>query len=158
MRSAVMAPSPGPFFIFCSPCLQSFSIRLSHSLAPHLSAHCLQAEADSENYPSALLLPGQFSCEPLVSAVLEMKEGWKDALGVWDQREATACFSFDLDTVQVFFHLSCFSPPFISVRQAMCETACVSIPYLVFCLWSGLYQLFSFYRLLLSFLISFFRS
>lgn len=32
MCSAVMAPSPGPFFIFCSPCLHSFSIRLSHAL------------------------------------------------------------------------------------------------------------------------------
>lgn len=34
MCSAVMAPWPGPFFIFCSPCLLSFSIQLSHSLAP----------------------------------------------------------------------------------------------------------------------------
>lgn len=32
MCSLVMAPSPGPFFIFCSPCLHSFSIRLSHAL------------------------------------------------------------------------------------------------------------------------------
>lgn len=111
MCSAVMAPSPRPSFIFCSPCLPSFSIQLSHSLAPRLSALCLQAAADSGNYPSTRLLPGQFSCEPLVSAALEMKEGWKDALGVWDQREAAACFSFDLDTVQVFFfHLSCFFP------------------------------------------------
>lgn len=112
MCSAVMAPLLGPFFIFYLPCLQSFSIQLSHSLAPRLSAYCLQAEAeaDSGNCPSTLLLPGQFSCEPLVSAALEMKEGWKDALGVWDHCEAAACFSFDLDTVQVFFHLSCFFP------------------------------------------------
>lgn len=34
----------------------------------------------------------------------------EDALGVWDQREAAACFSFDLDSLQVFFHLSCFIP------------------------------------------------
>lgn len=32
MCSAVTAPSPWPFFIFCSPCLHSFSIRLSHAL------------------------------------------------------------------------------------------------------------------------------
>lgn len=63
---------------------------------------------DSGNCPSTLLLPGQYSCELLVSAALEIKEGWKDALGVWDQHEAAACFSFDLDTVQVLFHFHLF--------------------------------------------------
>lgn len=41
-----------------------------------------------------------------------MKEGSKDALGVWDQCEAAACFSFDLDIIQIFFHLSCFFSSF----------------------------------------------
>lgn len=41
MCSPVRAPSPGPYFIFCSPCLHSFSIRHSHALFtwPHICLH-----------------------------------------------------------------------------------------------------------------------
>lgn len=149
----------GPFSFSAHPVSTHFpsAFHMHYSLAPRLSAHCLQAEADSGNYPSTFLLPEQFSCEPLMSPVLEMKEAWKDALGVWDQHEVGVCFSRDLDVVQVFFIFHAFPPPSISVLSAMCERACISSPYLVFCLWSCLYWPFSFCCLLLSFFISFFR-
>lgn len=107
----------GPFSFSAHPVSTHFpsAFHMHCSLAPRLSAHCLQAEADSGNYPSTFLLPEQFSCEPLVSPVLELKGAWKDALGVWDQHEVGVCFSCDLDVVQVFFIFHTFSPPSISV-------------------------------------------
>lgn len=59
-----------------------------HKQALYLSARCLRAEDDLGNYPSALLLPELFSCVLAVASELQMKETWKDMLGVWDQHAA----------------------------------------------------------------------
>lgn len=62
----------------------AFHPGMTVSQALYLSARCLQAEDDSGNYPSTLLLP-EFSCVLAVSSEQQMKE---DALGVWDQHSA----------------------------------------------------------------------
>lgn len=65
----------GPFSFSAHPVSCHFPSSFRIHWPPRLSARCLQAAADAVNYPSALLLPGQFSCEPLASAAPEMKEG-----------------------------------------------------------------------------------
>lgn len=115
-----------PFFIFSSSCLHSLSILLWR---PLWLCVCLQAvyrlRMTWGNY-STLLLPEQFSCVLVVSSVLEMKETWKDALGVWDQLEAETCVCVSvwvcvyLDEIQIsllssfrflFLHVYSISPP-----------------------------------------------
>lgn len=86
--SAVAARSlPFIFFILCLSPL-ALHPGMTSSQALYLSARCLRAEHDSGNYPSALLLPEQFSCVLAVFSELQMKEAWRDALGVWDQHAA----------------------------------------------------------------------
>lgn len=80
-----------------------------------LSARCLQAEDDSGNYPSTLLLPEQFSCALAVSSEQQMKETCgDDTRCVGSTCSLSVCFSFDLEMIQVCLlsSLSSFSLSF----------------------------------------------
>lgn len=97
------------FLLILSPLAFLAGMTSSLCTRRNLSARCLQAEDDAGNYPSALLLPEQFSRVLAVASEQQMKEAQRDTHWVCGISMQLKCvFSFVLDMIQVCL-LSSFS-------------------------------------------------